>query len=68
MPSAAGRGVEYSARKRTVVTGNNRPAVHLLVDERVKQGDNAFAELRVVRVPESVRGSAHTFNSACRWW
>ena len=33
----------------------------VLVDERIKQGNNAFAELRVVRVPESVRGSAHTF-------
>ena len=33
----------------------------VLVDERIKQGDNAFAELRVVQVPESVRGSAHTF-------
>ena len=33
----------------------------VLVDERIKQGDNAFAELRVVRVPESVRGSAHIF-------
>ncbi|MDO8264259.1 MAG: DUF6516 family protein [Gallionella sp.] len=33
----------------------------VLVDERIKQGDDAFAELRVVRVPESVRGSAHIF-------
>jgi len=32
----------------------------VLVDERIKQGDNAFAELRVVRVPVAVRGSAHT--------
>jgi hypothetical protein len=34
---------------------------HVLVDERIKQGDNAFAELRVVRVPEFVRGRAHIF-------
>jgi len=33
----------------------------VLIDERIKQGNNAFAELRVVRVPESVRGSEHTF-------
>ena len=33
----------------------------VLVDKRIKQGDNAFAELRVVKVPESVRGSAHIF-------
>lgn len=33
----------------------------VLVDERIKQGDNAFAELRVVRVPVAVRGSVHTF-------
>jgi len=33
----------------------------VLLDERIKQGDNALAELRVVRVPESVRGSEHTF-------
>ena len=33
----------------------------VLVDEQIKQSDNAFAELRVVRVPESVRGSAHIF-------
>ncbi len=33
----------------------------VLVDERIKQGDNAFAELRVVKVPESARDSAHIF-------
>ncbi len=33
----------------------------VLVDEPIKQSDNAFAELRVAQVPESVRGSAHTF-------
>jgi hypothetical protein len=34
---------------------------HILLDERVAQGINAFAELRVVRVPKSVRGSSHQF-------
>lgn len=33
----------------------------VLVDERMKQGENAFAELRVLRVPASVRGSEHEF-------
>lgn len=33
----------------------------VLVDERIKQADNAFAELRVVRVPMVVRGSEHSF-------
>jgi len=33
----------------------------VLVDERIAQGDNAFAELRVVSVPVAVRGSPHTF-------
>lgn len=33
----------------------------MLVDERIKQADNAFAELRVVRVPVAVRGSKHSF-------
>ncbi len=33
----------------------------VLVDKRIKQGDNAFAELRVVKVPESARDSAHIF-------
>lgn len=31
------------------------------MDERIKQNDNAFAELRVVLVPKAVRGSVHTF-------
>ena len=33
----------------------------VLVDERIAQGGNAFAELRVVSVPVAVRGSPHTF-------
>jgi Family of unknown function (DUF6516) len=33
----------------------------VLVDDRIKQGDNAFAELLVLLVPMAVRGSAHTF-------
>ncbi|MDP2804561.1 MAG: DUF6516 family protein [Gallionellaceae bacterium] len=33
----------------------------ILVNERIAQGNNAFAELRVVLVPVVVRGSAHTF-------
>ena len=33
----------------------------MLVDERIAQGDSAFAELRVVSVPVAVRGSPHTF-------
>jgi hypothetical protein len=33
----------------------------ILLDERIKQNDGSFAELRVVLVPEAVRGSAHTF-------
>ena len=31
------------------------------MDERIAQGDNAFAELRVASVPVAVRGSPHTF-------
>ncbi|WP_295441349.1 DUF6516 family protein [uncultured Thiodictyon sp.] len=31
------------------------------MNERSKQGENAFAELRVWRVPEPVRWSAHIF-------
>jgi len=31
-----------------------------LLNERVPQGDNAFAELRVYRVPSSVPGSSHS--------
>ncbi len=34
---------------------------HVLLDERVKQGEHSFARLRVLRVPGSVRGSAHLF-------
>lgn len=30
-----------------------------LLNERVPQGDDAFAELRVYRVPSSVPGSSH---------
>ena len=30
-----------------------------LLNERVAQGDDAFAELRVYRVPSSVSGSSH---------
>jgi hypothetical protein len=33
----------------------------ILLDERIKQADNAFAELRVVRIPTAVRGSEHSF-------
>lgn len=33
----------------------------VLLDERIKQTDNAFAELRVVRIPKAVRGSEHSF-------
>lgn len=33
----------------------------VLLDERVAQGDNGFAELRIVRVPSPVRGSKHAF-------
>lgn len=32
-----------------------------LLNERSWQGDNAFAELQVWRVPEPVRGSRHAF-------
>ena len=32
-----------------------------LLNERSQQGEHAFAELRVWRVPEPVRGSAHAF-------
>ena len=34
---------------------------HVLLDERVKQGEHSFARLRVLRVPGSVRGSTHLF-------
>ena len=34
---------------------------HTLLDERIKQADNTFAELRVVLVPVAVRGSEHSF-------
>lgn len=43
-----------------VVTIYNMKA-QVLVDDRIKQGDHAFAELRVLLVPAAVRGSAHTF-------
>ena len=33
----------------------------MLVDERIAQGDSAFAELRVVSVLVAVRGSPRTF-------
>jgi hypothetical protein len=33
----------------------------VLVDDRIKQGENGFVELRVLLVPIAVRGSAHTF-------
>lgn len=33
----------------------------VLVDERLKQGENAFVELRVILVPVALRGSLHTF-------
>ena len=33
----------------------------MLVDERIAQGDKAFAELRVSSVPVAVRGSPQTF-------
>ncbi len=32
---------------------------HQLLNERIPQGDEAFAELRVYRVPASVPGSLH---------
>jgi len=37
------------------------PKAQTLLDARVKQGEHAFAQLRVVRVPEPVRGSRHLF-------
>lgn len=33
----------------------------ILLDERVAQGANAFAELRGMRVPKPVQGSLHQF-------
>lgn len=33
----------------------------VLVDDRIKQSDNSFVELRVMSVPNPVRGSSHTF-------
>lgn len=33
----------------------------VLFDQRIQQGDHAFAQLRVVQVPNEVRGSAHLF-------
>ena len=34
----------------------------LLIDERVKAGDTAFAALKLWRVPNPVPGSAHSYN------
>ncbi|PPU36615.1 DUF6516 family protein [Xanthomonas sp. CFBP 7912] len=33
----------------------------VLTDRRVKLSDDAFAEIRIVLVPEPVRGSAHSY-------
>jgi len=33
----------------------------VLIDDRIVQGENGFAELRVLLVHIAVRGSAHTF-------
>lgn len=33
----------------------------VLLDERIAQGDNGFAELRITLVPAPVRGSGHAF-------
>lgn len=41
-----------------------KPAGQLLHKERIKLGDDAFVEVRIVQVPEPVRGSTHGFKYA----
>jgi len=48
-----------TAIKRVGIIYNMKAQV--LVDDRIKQSENAFAELRVLLVPIAVRGSVHTF-------